>query len=183
VADNAILPATGVAVTTDEVPYSGDTTQAQIVQLAFVTGTEGSKTLTKVPGDATNGVDVDVTRLPALVAGSAVVGKVGIDQTTPGTTNAVESKQKPASTATLANITAATSSTTILASNTSRLHVVLHNDSLATLDLKYGSSASATSYTYELQPGDHWEMPYLYTGIITGIWTSVDGAARVTELT
>lgn len=42
-----------------------------------------------VGGDATNGLDVDVTRLPALVAGSAVVGKVGIDQTTPGTTNAV----------------------------------------------------------------------------------------------
>lgn len=36
-----------------------------------------------------NGLAVDVTRLSALVAGSAVVGKVGIDQTTPGTTNAV----------------------------------------------------------------------------------------------
>jgi hypothetical protein len=42
-----------------------------------------------IPGDATNGLDVDVTRLPALVAGSAIVGKVGIDQTTPGTTNKV----------------------------------------------------------------------------------------------
>lgn len=30
-----------------------------------------------------------ITTLPALVAGSALVGKVGIDQTTPGTTNAV----------------------------------------------------------------------------------------------
>lgn len=40
-------------------------------------------------GDTTNGLDVDVTRLPALVAGTAVVGKVGIDQTTPGTTNLV----------------------------------------------------------------------------------------------
>lgn len=42
-----------------------------------------------IGGDATNGLDVDVTRLPALVAGTAVVGKVGIDQTTPGTTNLV----------------------------------------------------------------------------------------------
>ncbi len=31
-----------------------------------------------------------VTTLPALVAGSALIGKVGIDQTTPGTTNAVQ---------------------------------------------------------------------------------------------
>jgi len=31
-----------------------------------------------------------VTTLPALVAGSAIIGKVGIDQTTPGTTNGVQ---------------------------------------------------------------------------------------------
>ena len=42
-----------------------------------------------IPGDATNGLDVDVTRMAALVAGTAVIGKVGIDQTTPGTTNLV----------------------------------------------------------------------------------------------
>jgi hypothetical protein len=43
-----------------------------------------------IGGDAANGLDVDVTRLPALVAGSALIGKVGIDQTTPGTTNRVD---------------------------------------------------------------------------------------------
>lgn len=32
---------------------------------------------------------VSLTTLPALVAGSAIIGKVGIDQTTPGTTNLV----------------------------------------------------------------------------------------------
>lgn len=42
-----------------------------------------------IPGDATNGLDVDITRNAALVAGSAIIGKVGIDQTTPGTTNLV----------------------------------------------------------------------------------------------
>jgi len=39
----------------------------------------------KIPGDATNGLDVDVTRLPALVAGTAYVGKVRL---TDGTTDA-----------------------------------------------------------------------------------------------
>lgn len=42
-----------------------------------------------IGGDAANGLDVDVTRLPSLVAGAAIIGKVGIDQTTPGTTNLV----------------------------------------------------------------------------------------------
>lgn len=39
----------------------------------------------KIPGDATNGLDVDVTRLPALVAGSANIGKI---QLTDGTSDA-----------------------------------------------------------------------------------------------
>lgn len=43
----------------------------------------------RIRGDITNGVDVDVTRMAALVAGSAIIGKVGIDQTTPGTTDHV----------------------------------------------------------------------------------------------
>jgi hypothetical protein len=40
-------------------------------------------------GDAANGLDVDVTRMAALAAGTALIGKVGLDQTTPGTTNKV----------------------------------------------------------------------------------------------
>ena len=36
--------------------------------------------------------DVGITSLPSLIAGSDIVGKVGIDQTTPGTTNAVVNK-------------------------------------------------------------------------------------------
>jgi hypothetical protein len=39
----------------------------------------------KISGDATNGLDVDVTRLPALTAGTAYVGKVRL---TDGTTDA-----------------------------------------------------------------------------------------------
>lgn len=42
-----------------------------------------------IGGDAANGLDIDVTRMSALVAGAAIIGKVGIDQTTPGTTNLV----------------------------------------------------------------------------------------------
>jgi hypothetical protein len=51
---------------------------------------DGSGNLYGMRGDSSNGLDVDVTRLPALVAGTALIGKVGIDQTTPGTTNRVD---------------------------------------------------------------------------------------------
>lgn len=42
-----------------------------------------------LPAGTNNIGDVDVLSLPALAAGTALIGKVGIDQTTPGTTNAV----------------------------------------------------------------------------------------------
>ena len=43
----------------------------------------------RAPGTSAEGLDVDVTRLPALATGAAIVGRVGIDQTTPGTTDSV----------------------------------------------------------------------------------------------
>jgi hypothetical protein len=41
----------------------------------------------RMPGTTTNGLDVDVTRLPALVAGSATIGAVNLAQYTPSSGN------------------------------------------------------------------------------------------------
>jgi hypothetical protein len=43
-----------------------------------------------LPAGSNNIGDIDVASLPALIAGSAIIGQVGIDQTTPGTTNGVQ---------------------------------------------------------------------------------------------
>lgn len=316
-ADNT--PQNGSAiVTSDEVPYSGDTTQTQLVQVAFVAGVEGSRTLTKAPGDSTDGLlvnlganndvtvagvataalqgaltetapttdiassglngrlqriaqrltsliallptalgaggglkvdgsgtalpvtgtitavtaisnalpagtnnigDVDVLTLPnvTLAAGTntnEMVGDVAEDAVLAGNpvriggrasaatptamsadgdvvtpwadrNGALMTHPRPAATATLANVSGSASSVTLLALNTDRLGVILHNDSTAVLYLKYGSTASTTSYTYKIDPGVHWEMPdrVLYSGIITGIWSAANGSARTTELT
>ena len=41
--------------------------------------------------EGTNNIgDVDVLTIPSLVAGTAIIGKIGIDQTTPGTTNGIQ---------------------------------------------------------------------------------------------
>lgn len=91
---------------------------------------------------------------------------------------------KHAESATLANVNGSASSVTLLAANDNRYGAVIVNDSAATLYLKYGSTASSTSFTYKVDPGATWEMPrtMLYVGIITGIWSSATGAARTTEL-
>lgn len=90
-----------------------------------------------------------------------------------------------AATATLSNVNDAATSTSLLASNTSRKGVIIHNDSTSILYLKYGATASTTSYTYKIPADGTWEMPApIYTGALDGIWSADStGAARITELT
>lgn len=98
-------------------------------------------------------------------------------------TNPVKTQPAPSANATLSNVAGSASSVTLLASNTSRLGAIIVNDSTAILYVKEGSVASATSYTYILFQYDTIEIPFGYNGIITGIWASATGSARVTENT
>lgn len=84
----------------------------------------------------------------------------------------------------LSNVAASATSVTIAAANAARKRIVIVNDSgTATLYLKFGTTASVTSYTYQLTPGQTFESPVqpVYTGRIDGIWSTASGAARVTE--
>lgn len=77
-ADNTALNAGagGDTLATKEITHGGDTTKLQAVSLMGVSGTEGAYTAADINGDAANGLDVDVTRLPALVAGDNAIGRV-----------------------------------------------------------------------------------------------------------
>lgn len=96
-------------------------------------------------------------------------------------------RERGAGTATLANVSAITSSTTIRTANTARRGLIVVNDSAsATLHLAFdGSVASATNYSVALPPAATYIMSAveLVTTTITGVWTAATGAARVTELT
>jgi hypothetical protein len=82
-ADNVgYTPGSGALVASDEATYSGDTTKIQLMKPVLVTGTEGSKTVVELTGDATYGLDVDVTRLPALPAGTNAIGTVVVSDGT-----------------------------------------------------------------------------------------------------
>lgn len=86
-------------------------------------------------------------------------------------------------TATLSNVSGSATSVTLLASNTSRKGVTIYNDSSAILYVKFGASASTTSFTIKMAADTYYEVPFGYTGIIAGIWASATGSARVTEMT
>lgn len=87
-----------------------------------------------------------------------------------------------ASTATLANVNASASSVTLQAALAGRRALIIFNDSTVTLRIKYGSAASATSFTHLLMAGEERTITN-YSGIVTGIWDSATGVARMTELT
>ena len=88
-------------------------------------------------------------------------------------------------TATLANVAGSATNVTLRASAATRLGLMVFNDNTTSLYLKYGATASATSFTVFMGPGAYWEMPKpIYTGTVDGIWTAAGaGSARVTELT
>lgn len=104
---------------------------------------------------------------------SVVVGSVPVTSANP-----------TASSATLTNVSASASSTSIVAANSSRKGLIIFNDSSSALYIKFGTTASTSSFTYKIFGNGTWEMPetVIYTGAIDGIWDSATGAARVTEL-
>lgn len=88
----------------------------------------------------------------------------------------------PAATSVLANVASSATSVTIQAANANRLGLTIFNDSTALLYVKFGTTASATSYTVQVAAGGYYEVPLDYTGRVDGIWAAANGFARVTEL-
>lgn len=88
-----------------------------------------------------------------------------------------------ASTATLSNVASSATSVTILAANTARKGAQIYNDSTQICYVKFGTTASSTSFTVPLAAATYYELPAGYTGRIDGIWVSANGNARVTEVT
>lgn len=91
-----------------------------------------------------------------------------------------------AGTATLSNVATNVASVSLLAADDDRLGVIIFNDATTLLMVKFGATASATSFTHKIAAGGSWVVPEpLFTGAIDGIWSGADaaGAARITVLT
>lgn len=71
---------------------------------------------------------------------------------------------------------------TISGANATRKGLTVFNESTSVLYLKLGASASNTSYTLQIPAGGYWELPFNYTGAISGVWATANGFARVTTL-
>lgn len=122
--------------------------------------------------------------LPAYTDGDAAVL-----HTTAGGLLRVSSTPSLPATSTTSTVAGAAVTTSLLASNTSRLGATFFNEqatdgSGATLYLLLDAAvASLTNYTSQVPPNAYYEVPYGYTGEVRGIWSAAAGDVRVTELT
>jgi len=107
---------------------------------------------------------------PALV--------VAISPNNPITTSTV----RP-STSIITSVAVSTSNVVLLANNSLRLGATLFNDSSSLVYVKLGSVATTSSYTIKLFPQSYFEIPFGYTNVVSGFWTTaVSGNMFVDEL-
>lgn len=116
------------------------------------------------------GIDVGIGGSESLMTGS----------------NPMPVAQQGTATATESGVAASASSGTILASNAARRGACIANDSTsAVLYLRLSASAASIAsggYTVALVAGAYYEVPFWYTGQITGIWAAATGYANITEV-
>lgn len=125
-----------------------------------------------------------ITSLIALVP-SSLGGKTAANSfsVTIATDDAIQ--QRPG-TGTNSSVSASTSAGTLIASNSSRKGATIENNSTsATLYVLLSGSGTVSSTVKSLTilAGSYYEVPFGYTGRITGVWASATGFASVTEFT
>ena len=94
------------------------------------------------------------------------------------------SAARQVSTASLTSLASAATSAQLLAANSARKGLVLTNTDANGVYVKYGTTASATSFTVLIPANGYWEMPLpTYTGRIDAIWAADgSGSLYATEL-
>jgi hypothetical protein len=125
--------------------------------------------------DGTNTAAVKAASTAAVATDPAMV--VAISPTTSVIT--VQQTATAGTTQPAASIT----SVTVLGSNANRKGACIFNDSTSAAYICFGATASATVFTVKLAASAYYEVPFGYTGLITGVWVTANGNARVTEIT
>lgn len=151
--------------------------------MALPTGAATETTLStlsgKFPTSLVSGrLDVNIGACPVTLT---VTGP--LTDTQLRATPVVVSQEKTSSTAVLTSVTASASTQQLVAANTARKKLIIFNDSSAILYVAFAATASLTAFTYKIAAGSSIELNLpIYPGVISGIWDSATGAARITEI-
>ncbi len=145
--------------------------------------TDGSATTQPVSGTVT--ANQGTANATPWNANIAQVGGSAIALGLSATSAAIPIVPSNTPTSTLTQISAATISTQLLASNTSRKQAYFYNAGSGILYLALATSASTTAYTIQIASGGFYELPAspVYSGAIYGIWSATGGSVAITEIT
>lgn len=153
---------------TETVPISS----ANTLDVKQVSGASDSVNVLSMPS-------VTVTSITNSTA-TALVDSTGIQYSG---SNPIPTKEVRSTTPSQTSPSVGVASTSILASNTSRLGATIYNEGSAICYMKLGSTASLTSYSVQVASGGYYEVPFGYTGAIDGITSASTAQLRVTEIT
>jgi len=127
--------------------------------------------------DGTNDATVKAASTAAVATDKALVVAISPN-------NAITTTAPTSATSTNTTVARNAASVTILAANASRKGATIYNDSVANLFIKFAAAATTASFTTRLTSDTYYEIPFGYTGIVSGIWASAGaGNALMSELT
>lgn len=148
------------------------TVDAPVATPVFVRLSDGASAISTLPVSLASVPSHAVTNAGTFAVQAAQSGTWTVTPTVPS-----------ASSATVSSVAASATNVTLLASNANRKAVYLFNDGASLLYVKFGATASTTSFTIRVDAYGYWESgPIIYTGQIDGIWASASGSARITEV-
>jgi hypothetical protein len=190
VLDDVLAAVLALGVAIGDLATGAETQPVSVASLPLPTGAATSAKQDTVIGhlDGVEGllttIDADTGALAGTVSGSEV--QVDVVGALPAGTNNIGDVDvlslPKVATETQSNVPSSATSVTLLASNASRKCASIYNDSTQVLYVKFGATASATSYKVAMAAGSYYEFPEpCYTGVVDGIWSSANGNARVSE--
>jgi len=122
------------------------------------------------------------TQITGDAVGDAVQPK---DSPVDGTEFALPTRniEESAASATVTSVAQNAASVSLLAADATRRGTVIYNNAPVPLFVKLGAGASAASFTNRILGNGYWEVPFRFTGDITGIWLAAGaGAALITSV-
>lgn len=138
--------------------------------------------------EATLATRASETTLAAINTKTPALGQAAMAASTPvviaSNQSAVPVSDPKASISAVTSVAQNAASVTVLAANANRLGAMLFNNSTSLCYVKFGATASTTSFTVRMASQGYYEVPFNYTGRIDAVWAAAGGGAmRVTELT
>lgn len=86
--------------------------------------------------------------------------------------------------AAVTSVASSASNVTLLASDYKRKAFTITNDSTAVLYIKFGATASSTSFSFKMAAGAEktFDNDKVWQGQVDGIWAAANGSARITSM-